>query len=65
MADSEDVTQYMIRAESASASLKSAGETVSDSLLIAMILKGLRDNYNTFATVVTQRKDPFSFKEFK
>ena len=65
MAEDEKVTEYMIRAETASASLKSAGETVSDSLLIAMILKGLPQEYKTFCTVVTQRKDPMEFKEFK
>ena len=65
MAGDEKVTDYVIRAETASASLKSAGETISDSLLIAMILKGLPQEYKTFCTVVTQRKDPMVFKEFK
>ena len=65
MSATEDVTQYIIRAETASASLKSAGETISDSLLIAMILKGLTDEYKTFSTVVTSRKDPYTFQEFK
>ena len=37
--DTEDVTNYMIRAETASASLKAAGETISDSLLIAIHIK--------------------------
>ncbi|CAL4095811.1 unnamed protein product, partial [Meganyctiphanes norvegica] len=64
MAGNEKVTDYMIRAETASASLKAAGETISDSLLIAMVLKGLPQEYKTFSTVVTQ-KDAMSFKDFK
>ena len=35
----------VLRAETAAASLKSAGETVSDSFLIAMVLKGLPTEY--------------------
>ena len=65
MINTEGATEYMIRAETASASLKSAGETISDSLLIAMIIKGLPEDYKTFCTVVTQRKEPMSFSEFK
>ena len=41
MTGDEKVTEYMIRAETAASSLKAAGETISDSLLVAMILKGL------------------------
>ena len=44
----ECITDYVLRAETAAASLKSAGETVSDSLLIAMVLKGLPTEYKTF-----------------
>src|SRR6218665_1262650 len=36
--EDETVTDYMLRAETAASSLKTAGEVVSDSLLIAMIL---------------------------
>ena len=61
----ERVTDYVIRAETASASLKAAGETISESLLVAMALKGLPQEYKTFCTVVTQRKDPMTFQEFK
>ena len=65
MSDCESTTDYMLRAEKASTSLKSAGETISDSLLIAMILKGLNDSYRPFETVITQRRDEVSFSEFK
>ena len=40
-AESETATDYLIRAEKASSSLQNAGETISDSLLVAMALKGL------------------------
>ena len=46
-------------------SLKSAGEEISDSLLVAMVLKGQPTQYNTFKTVVTQRERDMSFTEFK
>ena len=61
----ETCTDYLIRAETAATSLKNAGETISDQLLIAMILKGLPQDYKTFTTVVTQRDTPMNFTEFK
>ena len=50
----ECMTDYIIRAETTASSLCDAGETVSDGLLIAMVLKGLPANYKPFAAVVTQ-----------
>ena len=50
----ESMTDYIIRAETTASSLWDAGETVSDGLLIAMVLKGLPANYKPFATVVSQ-----------
>lgn len=64
----ECITDYVLRAETAAASLKSAGETVSDSLLIAMVLKGLPTEYKTFSAIVSQRDekdDKMKFQEFK
>jgi hypothetical protein len=56
----------MLRAETSATSLKSAGEQVSDSLLIAMIIKGLPSaEYKPFSTVVTQKDKELSFSEFK
>ena len=56
----------MLRAETAATSLKSAGEQISDSLLIAMIIKGLpSEEYKPFSTVMTQKDKDLSFGEFK
>ena len=52
----------MIRAENI---LKNVGGTISDRLLIAMILKGLPNEYNTFTTVMTQKDTPMTFQNFK
>ena len=61
----EALTDYMLRAETAAAMLKSAGERISDSLLVAMVLKGLPGEYKPFITVTTQKKDPELFVAFK
>ncbi|GFS13104.1 CCHC-type zinc finger, nucleic acid binding protein a [Elysia marginata] len=63
----ESVTDYLIRTETACASLKNAGEAINDSLLIAMIFKGLPSHFKPFTTVVTQKEQqqPMTFTEFK
>ena len=64
----ECITDYVLSAEAAAASLKTTGETVSDSLLIAMVLKGLPADYKTFSAIVTQhdeKDDEMKFQEFK
>ena len=65
MAANETVTEYIIRAEKYATALKSADEIISDSLLIAMVLKGLPSNFNSFSTVITQRDDKVDFVKFK
>ena len=65
MNDAETVTDYILRAEATSTSLKSAGETISDSLLIAMVLKGLPEEFTSFSTVIMQKDREPSFLEFK
>ena len=64
----ESITDYVLRDETAAASLKSADEIVSDSLLIAMVLKGSPEEYKTFSAIVSQRdenEDKMKFQEFK
>lgn len=59
MGDDERVTDYMLRAETAATSLKSADENISDSLLIATT------EYRPFSTVITQKDKQVTFSEFK
>ena len=61
----ESMTDFIIRAETAANALRQIGETVSDSLLISMVLKGLPSSYTSFVTVTTQRESQQSFSEFK
>ena len=61
----ESVTDYFLRAEKSATALKNADETISDSLLVAMCIKGLPAEYSSFSTVITQRDDDTSFAEFK
>ena len=61
----ESTTDYVIRAEAPAAALKNSGETIENSLLIAMILKGLLSSFNSFKTVVTQKDKQPTFQQFK
>ena len=63
--NSESVIDYLIRAENASTSLTEAGETVSDGLLVAMVLKGLPSHFKSFVTVITQSEKKWTFKDLK
>ena len=63
--ENECVTDYMLRAEASMAALKNAGEEVGDSLLIAMILKGLPPKFKAFNTVSTQKGKQPTYLEFK
>ena len=53
----ESITGFGLRAETTVASLRSAGEPVSDSLLVAMVLKGLPAEWKTFSAIVSQRDE--------
>ena len=47
----------MIRTDTAASSLKNSKETVSDSLLVAMMIIGFSNSYRAFNTVITQGKE--------
>ena len=61
----ESITDYVLRAETAAAMLKAAKEIISDSLLVAMVLKGLSDDYQALVAVVTQSESEYSFQKLK
>ena len=63
--DGQEITDYIIKAEAASTALTEMGENVSDTLLTAMVLKGLPNQFQTFCTIVTQRDKQMTFAEFK
>ena len=65
MTAGEDVTDYLIRAESEATGLNAAGENITDNLVIAMILKGLREEYKPFVVVHTQMDKVKTITEFK
>ena len=63
---SESVTDYIIRAEKITTALRDAGEIVSDGLLVAMVLKGLSDEFSSFVVVTTQNEaQQTDFAKFK
>ena len=62
---SETVTDYLIRAERSIMALKNAKETLSDGLVIAMILKGLPDSYKPFVVHISQSTSEITFAMFK
>ena len=61
--DNESITEYLLRAETAAARLKQAEEIISEKLLIAMLLKGLPDNFLPFSTIINNTED-ITFSKF-
>ena len=65
MTEEEDITDCVIRAERATTGLRSVGETISDALVIAMLLKELPEAYKPFVVVHTQLDKYKTLVEFK
>ena len=63
--NSETMTEYILRGETAANALRTAEEYVSDALLVAMVSKGLPDDYTAFVAVVTQSDTVQNFPKFK
>ena len=61
----ETTTEYILRAEAAATHLKTAREKISDSLLVAMCLRGLPPKFNAFVTVINQKDEDADFIKFK
>ena len=61
----EGVTDYIIRIEATVTALRNAEETLSDGLMIAMILKGLPRIFNSFSIYVIHSSKELTFSKFK
>ena len=61
----EDLTDYIIKCEQTATQLRSAGKIIEDSLLIAMVIKGLPPSYKPFIVYIQQQDDEMSFTNFK
>eukprot|EP00794_Sanderia_malayensis_P005795 gene5795-6492_t len=53
----ESITDYTLKAESAANALRNAKETVSDGLLVAMVVKGLPEEFKPFIAVTNQAEN--------
>ena len=65
MHEDETVTDYIIRTEKTMTALRNAKETVSDGLVIAMILKGLPPSFKPFSSNISQDVEIITFSQFK
>ena len=65
MEEGDSTTDYVLKAEKAWTALKNAGEQLSDSLIVAMLLKGLPETYKAFEVFVTQSEKEYTVTQFK
>ena len=65
MNDDEQVEDYLIRAEELSYGLEDAGQTVAESMLISLILKGLPESFEQFVTIQNCSKDAATYEDIK
>ena len=63
--ETKSLTEYVSKAERLSTNLKSCNDTVSDSMLIAMVMQGLPETYSSFIVLITQSSKEYTFLEFK
>ena len=61
----EAFTEYISGAERLASNLKATGESISNSLLVAMVLKGLPSTFDSFILFATQSTEDYTFIEFK
>ena len=61
----EEMTDYLIKAETLSTSLEVEGEKISEKLLVSVVRKGLPDNYEYFKTVHNFSKSPTPISDLK
>lgn len=52
-ADTETVTEYIIKAEQIMTALQCAGEAPREGLMMAMVMRGLPEKYKPFTLMVT------------
>ena len=61
----EEMIDYLIRAETVLSSLEVSGEKISEKLLVSVVLKDLPDSYEYFKTVHDFSKAPTPFSDLK
>lgn len=64
-AKDERVADYVIKAETAIVALGSAGQTLDDAFLVAMVLKELPESYQPFAIHFANTDENITFADFK
>ena len=61
----KSITDFIIRTENAATVLNAADVALNDSLLVAMVLKGLPDDFAPFVEVITQQERIHDFQKSK